>query len=97
MCNILLIQVDIDMKDDQIIHHDTFEIMDEMESLGISDEETNEVIYLNSPLIGMNDEVIVPNMTFLATANSVLMTGATPVLADVNLSDYNISVDSQFN
>ncbi len=44
--------------------------------------------------IGKNDEVIVPNMTFLATANSVLMTGATPVLADVNLSDYNISVDS---
>ena len=44
--------------------------------------------------IGKNDEVIVPNMTFLATANSVLMTGATPVLADVNLSDYNISLDS---
>ena len=44
--------------------------------------------------IGKNDEVIVPNMTFLATANSVLMTGATPILADVNLSDYNISIDS---
>ena len=44
--------------------------------------------------IGKNDEVIVPNMTFLATANSVLMTGATPILADVNLSDYNISIDA---
>jgi perosamine synthetase len=44
--------------------------------------------------IGKNDEVIVPNMTFLATANSVLMTGATPVLADVSLNDHNISIDS---
>ena len=44
--------------------------------------------------IGKNDEVIVPNLTFLATANSVLMTGATPVLADVAFSDYNIDVNS---
>jgi dTDP-4-amino-4,6-dideoxygalactose transaminase len=44
--------------------------------------------------IGKNDEVIVPNLTFLATANSVLMTGATPVLADVSFSDYNIDVTS---
>jgi len=44
--------------------------------------------------IGKNDEVIVPNLTFLATANSVLMTGATPVLADVTFSDYNIDVNS---
>ncbi len=44
--------------------------------------------------IGKNDEVIVPNMTFLATANSVLMAGATPILADVDLNDHNISIDS---
>ena len=44
--------------------------------------------------IGKNDEVIVPNMTFLATANSILMAGATPILADVDLNDHNISIDS---
>ena len=44
--------------------------------------------------IGKNDEVIVPNLTFLATANSVLMTGATPVLVDVAFSDYNIDSKS---
>ena len=44
--------------------------------------------------IGKTDEVIVPNLTFLATANSILMTGATPVIADVSLSDYNIDVNS---
>ena len=30
--------------------------------------------------IGVGDEVIVPNMTFIASANAVLMAGATPVL-----------------
>lgn len=44
--------------------------------------------------IGKNDEVIVPNMTFLATANSVLMAGAIPVLVDVNYSDHNININS---
>ncbi|WP_299489559.1 DegT/DnrJ/EryC1/StrS family aminotransferase [Acaryochloris sp. IP29b_bin.137] len=33
--------------------------------------------------IGPGDEVIVPAYTFIATASSVLMAGATPVLADV--------------
>ena len=40
------------------------------------------------------DEVIIPNITFVATANSVLLTGATPVLVDVNYDDMNISLDS---
>jgi len=34
--------------------------------------------------IGPGDEVIVPDMTFVATANAVLMTGAQPVIADVD-------------
>lgn len=34
--------------------------------------------------IGEGDEVIVPNFTFIATANSVEMTGASPVFVDVN-------------
>ncbi len=34
--------------------------------------------------IGPGDEVIVPAMTFIATANAVLMAGATPVFADVD-------------
>jgi len=34
--------------------------------------------------IGPGDEVIVPAMTFVATANAVLMAGATPVFADVD-------------
>ncbi|MDQ2625172.1 MAG: DegT/DnrJ/EryC1/StrS family aminotransferase [Actinomycetota bacterium] len=34
--------------------------------------------------IGTGDEVIVPSFTFAATANSVALTGATPVFADID-------------
>jgi perosamine synthetase len=40
--------------------------------------------------IGPGDEVIVPDMTFIATANAVIMTGATPILCDV--SSHNLSL-----
>jgi perosamine synthetase len=42
--------------------------------------------------IGHDDEVIVPDITFIATANAVSMTGATPVLVDVDLATLNLSV-----
>jgi len=47
--------------------------------------------------IGLNpgDEVILPALTFVATANAVRYTGAVPVFADViGDQDFNISVDS---
>jgi len=42
--------------------------------------------------IGHGDEVIVPDITFIATANAVSMACGTPVLVDVDLSTLNISV-----
>ena len=44
--------------------------------------------------IGRGDEVIIPDLTFIATANAVLMTGATPVLVDVEPKNFQISIDS---
>lgn len=45
--------------------------------------------------IGVGDEVIVPSMTFVATANAVLYTGAEVRFADINGSeDLTISVES---
>lgn len=42
--------------------------------------------------LGPGDEVILPSLTFVASANAVLYTGATPVFADIHsLSDLAIS------
>jgi perosamine synthetase len=40
--------------------------------------------------IGPGDEVIVPTLTYIATANAVRYCGATPVLADVELDTMNL-------
>jgi len=44
--------------------------------------------------IGPGDEVIVPDFTFFGTASAVILTGAKPVLVDVDEFDGNISVHS---
>ncbi len=40
--------------------------------------------------VGPGDEVIVPDITFIATANAVSLTGAKPVLVDVDRDSFNI-------
>lgn len=44
--------------------------------------------------IKSGDEVIVPSKSYVATASSVVMRGATPVFADVDINSHNISFDS---
>ncbi|VEW14723.1 UDP-4-amino-4-deoxy-L-arabinose--oxoglutarate aminotransferase [Brevibacterium casei] len=47
--------------------------------------------------IGAGDEVIVPSFTFAATANSVALTGATPVFADIDIETFTLDPESVQN
>lgn len=47
-------------------------------------------VALKSLDIGHGDEVIIPATTFIATANAVAMTGARPVIVDIDKDTWNI-------
>ena len=44
--------------------------------------------------IGVGDQVLVPNLTYAATASSVVNVGAIPVFCDSDPKDWNVSFDS---
>lgn len=62
-------------------------------SIGVSNATSALHLSLKALGIGKGDEVIVPDMTFVATANSILISGAIPVLADID-DDMNLSIES---
>ena len=51
-------------------------------------------ISLNALGIGPGDEVIVPEVTWVASANAIRYVGATPVFADIDKNTWNISPES---
>jgi len=62
-------------------------------AIGVSNGTAALHLALHSLNIQKNDEVLVPNITFPATINSVLLCQAKPVLVDIDES-LNISIDS---
>ena len=63
-------------------------------AIGVSSATAGLHLSLTALGIKQGDEVIIPDLTFVATANSVLFTGATPVIADIDKEDFNISIES---
>lgn len=63
-------------------------------AIGVSNATAALHLSLKALGIGKGDEVIIPDLTFVATANAVIHAGATPVLADIDKEDLNISVNS---
>jgi dTDP-4-amino-4,6-dideoxygalactose transaminase len=64
------------------------------QAIAVSSGTTGLHLALQALGLGPGDEVIVPSLSFIATANSVVHAGATPVFADVDLATYNLSVAS---
>ena len=60
------------------------------EAVAVSSCTTGLHLVLHALGLGRGDEVIVPSLSFIATANAVAHTGATPIFADIDLATYNL-------
>jgi dTDP-4-amino-4,6-dideoxygalactose transaminase len=63
-------------------------------AIGVSNGTSALHLSLKALGIGKGDEVIIPDLTFIADINSVIHSGATPVLADIEENDFRISIKS---
>ena len=69
-------------------------LLDERSAVAVNSGTTGLHLGLLAAGIGPGDEVIVPSFTFAATANSVALTGATPVFADIEPDHFCLSAES---
>ena len=63
-------------------------------AIGVSNATSALHLSLKALGIKKGDEVIVPDITFVATANAVVLSGAIPIFADIEKETMNISLDS---
>lgn len=66
------------------------ELLDGGTALAVSNGTVALHLALETLGIGPSDEVIVPDLTFAASVNAIIYTGATPVLVDVSRTTWNI-------
>ncbi len=62
-------------------------------SLLVSNGSVALILALRALGIGAGDEVLLPDLTYAATASSVIAVGATPVFCDVELDSWSISLE----
>jgi perosamine synthetase len=65
-------------------------VLDQPEAIAVSSCTAGLHLVLRALDVGRGDEVIVPSLSFIATANAIVHAGATPVFADVDLATYNL-------
>lgn len=70
------------------------EYLGQPNALAVTSATTGLQLALWAAGVGPGDEVIVPDYSWPATANSVIAVGATPVFADIRLKDFGIDVES---
>ena len=63
-------------------------------AVGVSNATSALLLSLKAIGIQKGDEVIIPDMTFIATASAVILSGATPVLADIKKDDLTLMPES---
>lgn len=63
-------------------------LVDDWECVAVNSGTAGVHLGLLAAGVGPGDEVIVPSFTFAATANSVALTGATPVFADIEATTF---------
>jgi perosamine synthetase len=64
--------------------------VDAVEAVAVSSCTTALFLALRALGIGPGDEVVVPSLSFIASANAIAHAGATPVFADVDPRTYNL-------
>lgn len=66
---------------------------EENASFGVATTSCTTALHLSLAVLGIKEgmDVIVPSFTFVATPNSVLYVGATPVLSDIDERTYNMT------
>ena len=64
------------------------------EAVAVSSCTTGLHLALHLHGVGPGDEVVVPSLSFIATANAVRYTGATPVFADVDPATLNVTAET---
>jgi perosamine synthetase len=70
------------------------QVVDGRTCVAVSSGTSGQHLGLLAAGVGPGDEVIVPSFTFAATANSVALTGATPVFADIEPDYFCLDADA---